>query len=239
MPRDLQRTKPEAADDVESSGLDEFKTRERVTKEVPESNVKSGWSSDNRPRTASKVPQFKVPDDGEEILIKFVDDLPFAPIFQHWLLQEQGQRRPYTCIQEIDPETKKITVSCPLCDRGDKVKSSDWLNVIVLGDEPELQVWYATADPAGAVKERAQGKRTSPINKDGLYFAVSKKKAANGFNTYSIDPVKEEELTPDWSVNPLTETQLDAFTKIRYTGDLVIKKTSAELSELARKYLTD
>lgn len=232
MARDLQRTKPDIDSlDSHPGGLDEFAPRERITKEVSEPFVQPGWSSDRKPpRTqAAKLPVFKVPDDGEEVLIKFTDDRPFAPIFQHWVLIEGGQRRAYTCLGK----------ECPLCERGDKAKSSDWFNVVVLGDEPELKIWYATSDPAAAIKERADAKRTSPISKPGQYFAVSKRKASNGFNTYSIDVVKEDELEADWGVKPLTESAIENFKNNAYNGDLVKVMTRTELSEIARKYLSD
>ncbi len=238
MPRELNREKPELDETEESSGLDEFRTT-RVTKETS-SVIAPGWSSDMRPaRTQmSKIPRFKVPDDGEEVLIKFLDPMPFAPIHQHWLMVD-NQRRAYTCIAEYDPDTKKLTVNCPLCDRGDKAKSSDWFNVVVLGDDPELQVWYATADPSAAIKDKAEGKRSSPINKAGLYFAVSKKKAANGFNTYHVETLKEDELEVEWGAKPLTSEIIAKFNSEKYDGSLIKKLTSAELSELARKHLTD
>lgn len=245
MPRDLQRTRPNADIDTDLSGLDEFKSdnkaenrRERITKEVPDNNaISPGWTIDKKPpRSNSSVERFTVPDDGEEVLIKFLDEKPFAPIFQHWLLIEGGQRRAFTCLG-ADPETGKSL--CPLCDHGDKPKSSDWLNVVVLGDTPSLKVWYASADPAAAIKDRAATKRTSPLNKDGQYFAVSKKKGKNGFNSYSVDPVKEEELKEDWGINPLTETQIAEFSKNGYGPELVKIQTRVELQEIARKYLDE
>lgn len=240
MPRDLTRVKPELPEDAKSSGLDEFKPRERVTKEVSDSGrIAPGWSSDARPKVSlSKIPRFKVPDDGEEVLVKFLDDMPFAPIFQHWLLVE-GQRRAYTCIFKAPDSEGEGGQNCPLCDRGDKAKSSDWFNVVLLGDTPELQVFYATGDPSAAIKERAEAKRTSPLTKDGLYFAVSKRKASNGFNTYSVDPVKEDELEADWGVKSLTPTQISDFNLNKYDSSLVKVLTSVELSEIARKHLTD
>lgn len=229
----IQRTKPEIKDlENHPGGLEEFaeERKERVTKEV-ESPIRPGWSADSKPastRSASNVARFKVPDDGEEILIKFLDDCPFAPIFQHWILVE-GQRRAFTCLGK----------ECPLCDRGDKPKSSDWFNVVELGETPELKVWYATSDPAAAIRERAESKRTSPINREGLYFAVSKRKASNGFNTYSIDVVKEEELEKDWGVKSLSAEAIKQFQDNAYDGSLVKIHTKAELSELARKHLED
>lgn len=233
MARELTRTKPQLSEDATDhpGGLEEFEPRtERVTKEV-EPALAGGWSSDQRPRSQGKAqaPRFTVPDDGEEVLIKFLEDKPFAPLFQHWVQTENG-RRAYTCLGFTE---------CPMCAKGDKAKSSDWINVVVLGDEPALMVWYMSPDPASAVKERAQGKRTSPLDKDGLYFAVSKKKGSNGFFSYSVDPVKEDELETDWGVKPLTDAQLDGFISNRYDSSIVRFHTLSELQEASRKYLED
>lgn len=227
----LTRTKPEL-DDVPASGLDEFASA-RVTKEVSPPPVQAGWSSERRARsTGTKVPLFKVPDDGEEVIIRFLDDMPFAPLWQHWITVDGGKQRAFTCIDDA-------TTQCPLCSRGDKAKPSDWFNVVELGDTPELKVWKASSDPAGAIKDMAESKRWSPINKEGLYFAVSKKKGANGFPTYKLEGIKEEELVVDWGAKYLTADQLSKFNAEKYDGSIVTVNTSSELSDLARKHLTD
>src|SRR5579859_6700488 len=127
---EITRTKPVLSEEEKNEGLPEFRSN-RVTKDV-EPPIRPGWSRQQRPRSANtaQVPRFTVPDDGEEVLIKFVDDVPFAPIFQHWVMTDNG-RRAYTCAGFDD---------CPMCMRGDKAKSSDWLNIVVLGDTPELKV---------------------------------------------------------------------------------------------------
>jgi hypothetical protein len=241
MPRDLARTKPQIEEAAESSGLDEFKPVRtgRVTKEVS-SGIKPGWSSDRRPKSSGgdKIPLFKVPDDGEEVLIKFLDEVPFAPVFQHWIMVDT-QRRAYTCIYEEDEDTGKVLVNCPLCDRGDRAKASDWFNVVELGDNPELKVWKASGDPSQAIKDKAEIKRYSPINRDELYWAISKKKAANGFNTYSVDAVKEAELVVDWGVQYLTPERISKFNKEKYDSSIVRMATPSELSEIAKKHLSD
>jgi hypothetical protein len=236
MPRELTREKPLSTDvEVSEDNLDEFRTH-RVTKDV-EPSVKPGWSSDVRPRSTgnTQVDRFAVPDDGEEILIKFLDETPFAPIFQHWVLADGGKRRAFTCAG-TNSDGESI---CPMCKRGDRPKSSDWFNVVELGDEPKLKVWYASADPAGAIKEKSQGKRTSPINKDGLYFAISKKKASTGFNTFTVERVEEDELETDWGVKPLSADQLKKFNSQKYDGSLVKIHTTVELADAARKFLSD
>jgi hypothetical protein len=225
---EITRTKPVLRDE---DGMDEFRTEttsNRVTKEV-DLPIKPGWSRQQRPRSqnTTQVPRFVVPEDGEEVLIKFLDDMPFAPIYQHWLATSNG-RRAYTC---LGFET------CPLCARGDKAKASDWFNIVVLGDTPELRVWIASPDPSAAIEDMATGKRTSPINKPGLYFAVSKKKGTNGFFSYTLLPVKEAELEEDWGTKPLSDMQITQFNKEKFDSSVVRMHTISELTEAARNYV--
>lgn len=234
MPRDLNRTKP--ADEEGEGGLGQFAGRQRVTKEVDNSPIQSGWSADRRVQVnrGDRPTQFKVPDDGEEILIAFLEDKPFASFFQHWVKTDKG-RRGYVCLGK----------GCPLCARGDRPKSQDWFNVVELVnsgvnvDLPRLTLWYASADPAERIKERADNKRTSPINKGGQYFAVSKRTGKNGFNTYSVDPVKEDELTEDWGVEPLTDVIKNGLAEKAYTAELVKPNTKPELQDIADEYFGD
>ena len=227
---EISRVKPTLPDE---DGTSEFKAETtsnpgRVTKEV-DLPVKPGWSRQQRPRSqnTTQVPRFAVPDDGEEVLVKFLDEMPFAPIYQHWIAAANG-RRAYTCAGYD---------TCPLCARGDKAKASDWFNIVVLGDTPEIRVWIASPDPSAAIEERATGKRTSPLNKDGLYFAVSKKKGTNGFFSYTVDAVREDELEADWGVNPLTPAQITQFNKDKFDSSVVRIHTISELSEAARNYV--
>jgi hypothetical protein len=230
MPRDLTTRTKGTTDDVEATGggLEEFAPRARPASDSP---VSSGWSVD-KPVTVVKGDrprQFKVPEDGEEILLKFLEDQPFAAFYQHWVKVDKGMRRAYTCLGK----------NCPLCAVGDRPKPQDWFNVIEMRDEPVLGIWYCSADPSKAIKTRADNKRTSPINKDGLYWAASKKKASNGFNEYSIDPVKEEELQPDWGVAPLTADKLKEFSTNAYDSTRVPQSTKAELQEVVDEYFQD
>jgi hypothetical protein len=231
LPRDLQRTKA-SADNLD--GINEFASesskRERVTKEVttPDFITPGSWAVDKRSSSGPRIPAFKVENTDDEILVKFLEAGPFAPIFQHWLMIN-GKRSPYVCIVK----------ECPLCARGDKPKSSDWFNVIDLsGDEPALKVWYASPDPAKAIKLRAENKRTSPINKEALYFVVSKAKGKNDIAEYSLDPVREDELG-DWNVAPLTEAQIEVFNSQKYDASLVKALSRSELAEVAKQHLSE
>lgn len=218
--------------DVESNDELTESRRERVTKQVTDVPdwIKPGFAVGTRSSSnGPKVRVFKVENEDEEILIKFAEPHAFAPIFQHWIMMD-GKRRAITCIVK----------ECPLCARGDTPKSSDWFNVIDMsGEKPELKVWYASPDPAAAIKARATNKRTSPLNRDGLYFVVSKTKSSkgNGILEYSLDPVREDELDV-WGAQPITEEQLKQFQADAYDATLVPIKTKQELTQIAEQHLS-
>lgn len=230
MPREITREKP-ALTEQEGGGLSEF-TSGRIVKDAPAS---PGWTSDIRPRSSGgqKVPRFDVPLDSEEIIVKLIEPGPgFHAFFQHWVQTSEG-RRAYTC-----PGIE----TCPLCARGDKAKSNDLFNVIVLtnndkGDfAPELKVWFATADPAAALKEKALSKK-GPLNKDNMYLSVAKRKGSNGFPTFSLEWVRADELEDDWGLSALSEAQINKFKAEAFDSTIVRQHTISELQEISRKYL--
>lgn len=225
---EITRVRPQLEDEVP----EETPKQGRVTKELDEEPgiVRSGWARTQRPRQNSvQIPRFTVPDDGEEVLVKFLEAQPFAAYYQHWVVTDAG-RRAFTCIGFND---------CPICARGEKAKSVDLINLVVLGETPELKVWSMSPDPAAAVEERAIGKRTSPLDKAGLYFAISKKKGSNGFFSYSVDAAREDELKDDWGVNPLTDAQLKTFVSQKFDSSVVRVHTEQELREVAKKYFDE
>jgi hypothetical protein len=230
MPREITRDKPQL-DDNEGGGLEEFKST-RVVKDAPAS---PGWTSDIRPRSSGgqKVPRFDIKLDSEEVIVKVLESGPgFYAFFQHWIVTTEG-RRAYTC-PGIDV--------CPLCARGDKFKSVDLFNVIELKlndkDEltPELKVWFATADPAAALKEKATSKK-GPLNRDNMYLSVAKHKGTNGFPSFTLEWVRADELTEDWGLRALSPAELTKFAGEAYDSTIVRQHTVSELTEVARKYL--
>lgn len=209
--------------------------RERVTKEVP-SDFGSGWSAGkNAPqyKSSKNTERFGVPENGEEVLIRFVEEKPFESFFQHWIRQEDGKNHPYA----------HGGADCPLCAYGNRAKSVDYMNVIQLGEdgEPALKLWVITPDPLAAIMEKANSKRSSPLNRDDLYFAVSKRKQANGTFTYSVETVKVADLQEEWGVSPLTAEQIAKVTEELYDSSVADnqKKSHSELLEIAKKYLDD
>lgn len=222
------RTRPQLAEEnteTSEDTIEDFRSN-RVVKDGPGSTIQRGWTSQQRPKqsTFQKVPRLTVPDDGEEVIIKFLEEDPFAAYFVHWI-----NKRSYTCPgQDI----------CPACARGDKAKANNLLNVVVLGDSPELVVWYATSDPSTAIEEKALSKK-GPLNKATMYMAVSKRKGTNGFFSYTLDWVRGDELKEDWGLRELTTEEIAKFNSEKYDSSIVRVNTVSEITEVARQYLDE
>jgi len=217
MPREIGRARS-------TSTEEKTEGRQRVTKDSASTSIGSGWASERRQPKVKRPdrPNRLSVDEGKEVLIKFLEDRPFASYYQHWVPgATANKRKPYTCV--ID--------NCPLCNIGDVPKPVECFNVIEMTETPQLLLWQLSADPSKAVKARADSKRTAPLNREDLYFAVSKSTGSNGFATYSVDPVKADELEGDWGLQPLTDEQLAELAKGAYTEDIAQAQPRHELQE--------
>lgn len=232
MPRDTLA--PIAASEQGTDPIEEFAPRERVTKEVSDNLdeiLSSGWSSDKSgPKYSSGPARFTVPDDGTEVLIKFLEDKPFTSFYQHWIPTDVG-KRPFACLVR----------ECPLCNRGDRAKSVDYLNVIEIGDDGhDLKLWMASPDPSAAIKEKMASKRSSPINREDLYFLVSKRAGSNGVPSYTVDVIKEADLG-EVGKTALTPAEIASYSTKLWTRDVAKNqvKSRDELKLLASRFLKD
>jgi hypothetical protein len=212
MPREIgrRRTDPDKT----------YEGKERVVKEGGTVSIGEGWASDRQTpviKRSDKLNRFSV-DEGQEVLVHFVEARPFASWWQHWV-----NKKPKTC----------IITDCPLCQIDDTPKQTECFNVIEMSDSgPKLLLWQLSADPSKAVKARAESARTKPVNKLEQYFAISKTTGSNGFATYTVDPVKASELKEDWGVEALTQEQFDELAKTAYTKEIAPEGSRHELQAL-------
>lgn len=163
--------------------------------------------------------------DGEERLVKFLDDEPFDSYYRHWLRNVPKGRQTYVC----------LGTDCPLCDIGDQPTFVVLFNVVDLTDpaDASVKVWAATPNPAGAIEERAFNSKTSPISREDLYFSVTKKKQSNGFFGYTIDPVKSRDLEDDWEMEPLSPDKIAGYAKQKHGSEFIRADSKAALKEVA------
>ena len=185
--------------------------------------AKGGWDTveTNRANRFSNPGQIKVKD--KEILLKFLEAEPFASYGQHWV----GQRS-YTCGMNADYQ------KCPLCSVGNPTRYMALFNIIEM-DSGENRFWEVGPEATKTLMEFNEEQRTSPLNKDGLYFAAKRFKKDNGFYGFKIERVKEDELEDEFEVEPLEDEELDEALDNLFNADVIQVNTLAELRTAAKE----
>lgn len=197
--------------------------------------VASGWDGydENREEYGDYAPDFgktlkEAQDDDEDVLFKFVDDAPFAVYKQHWI--ERKGKRSFNCIA-----SKALKTRCPICDEvGDRPGTKVAFNVISLHDpeNPRVEIWTVGQKVADMIKKMAKEKRTSPLNRDDLYFAASRTGTKGGSVQTNIEPVKERDLKDDWDTEPLTEAEVKEFYEAAFDEESVDYPTVKQMEEI-------
>lgn len=179
----------------------------------------------------------QVKDDSEVIV--FLEDDMFHYALRHWIkfLDDNGQQvtRAEWCLQLEEDEDDDVA-DCPLCNIGDRPKAVAFFNVVNLAQPGKVLVWEASADPTNAIKKEYNKllKRGKHLNDDGVYWVVSREKGRNGFYTYSVDMVLEDELATEWpKLKPIGPTQREALRARMYDEEYVNLKDRQELLEFA------
>ncbi len=185
--------------------------------------AKGGWDTveTNRSNRFSNPGQIKVKD--KEVLLKFLEPEPFASYGQHWVDQ-----RSFTCGFNADYD------KCPLCSVGNPVRYLALFNVVDM-DSGENRFWEVGPEATKTLMEFNEESRTSPLSKDGLYFAAKRFKKDNGFYGFKIERVKEDELVDEFELEPLEDEELDTALESLFDEAVIQVNTLAELKKAARE----
>lgn len=181
--------------------------------------VRKGWGGAKRTKEMSSdfPEELKVGD--EALLIKFLEDEPFASYRQHWI--EREGKKSFTCLED----------DCPLCDIGDRPQGRYAFNILLLSEgEPVNKVWVVGNRLEGTLENYAKDKKTGPLTR--LYWSVSR--TGKGSNTqYNVSPVKERDLGEDWDVEPLEDDILAKYEKQCWDDSAVSVQTRKQLQAIA------
>jgi hypothetical protein len=200
------------------------RSRDEEPPKRAKAQAKGGWDTveTNRASRFSNPGQIKVKD--KEILLKFLEEEPFASYGQHWV----GQRS-YTCGMNADYQ------KCPLCSVGNPCRYIALFNILDM-DSGENRFWEVGPEATKTLMEFNEESRTSPLNKDGLYFAAKRFKKDNGFYGFKIERVKEAELEDEFDgIEPLDDDELDQALENLFTADVIQVNTLAELRAAAKE----
>lgn len=190
--------------------------------------VEDGWDAVDKLKAESGFAEnLKVPDD-DEIVIKFLDEKPYAGYREHWVQEAKSKRKTYSC---LGPE------ECPLCvTLGHQPNSRILFNVVDMsGSDPTVKTWAMGTKLAEKIKALSQKPRTSPINREDRYWIISK--TGKGTSTeYNLEPISSDDLV-DWDLDPLDEDEIEELMTQRSTKESIRFDSVEDLEELVEEIL--
>jgi len=186
------------------------------------SSIQTGWSAAKKAvakSTKSFATDFKFDEDVQ--LVKFISDEPIV-FMQHWV--NRPGKKSFISIGEGDP----------LVEVGSIPSQKFAFTVLNLSDEePQVQLMIVGVRLCGQLEKLASDKKTAPLNRPDMYYAVSK--TGTGTKTsYSVVPVKERDLAEEWDIDPVAAA--DLIKSLKPLGpEALHTSTKAELAEIARE----
>lgn len=163
--------------------------------------------------------------DNTDMLIKILDEEPVASYAEHWLTIDD-KRRSYVCLGD----------DCPLCNKlGDRPSVKVCFNVADMeANPPVVKLWSAGTQVGDILEKFAENPKTSPLNRDDLYWTILRTKKNDRYTT-SIRPVKARDLDEDFEIDPLTNEELDELEGSMFEADQIYTtKTKAELNKVIK-----
>jgi hypothetical protein len=203
------------------------------TEEATGRASRAGFGGYNRAVDGLNRTTLQVKDDAE--VIAFLEPENFTYALRHW-------------VKYVDDKNTQITRAewcledeCPLCDIGDRPKAVCFFNVVDISNPGKVLVWEASSDPTDAIQKEFNklAKLGKQLDDPSLYWIISKAKSKNGFYSYSVDKLPEDELAVVWkslrpgqpAVKPLTESQRASLSTKLYDEDYVEYKERQELQD--------
>lgn len=191
--------------------------------------IRRGWGAAEAVKHADSpfAQRLRVTED--PIVIKFIEDEPYASFRQHWI--ERPGQKSFTCIADIDPK------GCPLCDAGLRPSTRFAFNVILLSNDSEASVKSYEVGPRviDQLKNFHNDPRQGPLSKH--YWAVSRSgKGATSATNHQL--VKDRDLE-EWGLEALSETDLKNLRSKSYGPEIIQIPTRKDLQQIVVDDLDD
>lgn len=165
-------------------------------------------------------------DVDETVLIHFVEDFDnFFTWAEHWVDEIKSGKKSFVCL--LDEENGD---DCPLCEIGYPVSERAAFNVVTFDKKgnPVLKYWILTPDPMGKLEKEADKRRNQPINREDLYWEVSKEKLKNQRFSYSVSPISADDMEHDYEIQPLDPEELEDLAEKLFGEDTIVHRDSYE-----------
>ena len=196
-------------------------------------NAKGGWSESDRVFQGGDYANNLTLKDGEEVVLRFLEDQPYVSLRVHWL--DRKGKRSYPC--PGDPKKPIESNGCPFCEYAISYRSEARFNVAVLS-EAEPTVWSLSATPRNRKKIKAHHEsKHGPLSRKFYYY----RRNGTGFDTeYSLDHVRQpDEIAEDFPnlyvPNDAELQNLTLFTAEQANREFA---TVAEMRKVAREVVS-
>jgi len=191
--------------------------------------IRRGWGAAEAVKHADSpfAQRLRVMDD--PIVIKFLEDEPYASFRQHWV--ERSGQKSFTCIADIDPK------GCPLCDAGSRPSTRFTFNVVLLSSDSEPTVKSYEVGPRviDQLKNFHNDPRQGPLSKH--YWAVSRSgKGATSATNHQL--VKDRDLE-EWGLEALTTEDVKDFRGKAYGPEIISIPARKDLQQIVVEDLGD
>jgi hypothetical protein len=191
--------------------------------------IRRGWGAADAVKHADSpfAQRLRLMDD--PIVIKFLEDEPYASFRQHWI--ERSGQKSFTCIADIDPK------GCPLCDAGSRPATRFAFNVVLLSSDSEPSVKSYEVGPRviDQLKNFHNDPRQGPLSKH--YWAVSRSgKGATSATNHQL--IKDRDLE-EWGLDVLTDADVKSLRGKAYGPDIISIPSRKDLQQIALEDLDD
>lgn len=161
----------------------------------------------------------------EPILVKFLDDAPYAAYFQHWI--ERTGQRSFVCIDDTDPK------GCPLCEIDNRPAQRFSFNVVLLSpdEDPVVKSYDVGPRVLDQLRNFNTDSRQGPLSKH--YWAISR--TGKGTTSATNHQMVRERDLEDFEVEALTESDLKALKRSAYDESIIKIPTHKDLLAIAEE----
>ena len=200
---------------------DLFTEEDETPSSKPSSIIQEGWAAAKSASTKESkfATDFRFDEDVQ--LVKFISDQPLV-FKQHWV--NRTGKKSFIALGDTDP----------LTEVGSIPSQKFAFTVLNLSDEePQLQLMIVGKRLCSQLEKFASDKKTGPLNRPDVYYAVSKSGTGTK-TTHTAIPVKERDLAEEWDLDPVALGEYIKTLK-PYGKEALYTSTREELAEIARE----
>lgn len=191
--------------------------------------IKSGWGAVEKMKSADAAFAQRLRVTEEPVIIKFLNDAPYATYRQHWV--ERSGQKSFTCIDDIDDR------GCPLCKAGNRPSMKFAFNVVLLSKDGDhsIKSYEVGARVIDQLKNFHQDPRQGPLSKN--YWAVSR--SGKGATSATNHQMLRDRDLEDWEIEALSDDDIKSFVRDAYTADIIPIPTRKDLMDIVIEDLDD